>query len=839
MNDVGLDPGLVMALAQLFTTQSRAAESNAWATRSTTAAVGLDAGRTAELDLLALRWTVAADTLRQRALLAAGFRVALPSVPVAPRTNGSSTTTATFRQGVVDHAALLVGDSAIDGFDSEDLAAIAAALAMLSDTELRAWWSELDERERRALVARLATDTSAGELLALIARGVSPDHRPVDGRLLLSTLATWLPLVEVAASGSVDGELTFDELSAIEAGALPDWLDDLVGRLAASPVWFTNVALALGDARITTPLSTSVLRGVGAVTAADLDEARLLADIADLLIDPAVFDRLDAAKNGRIDGRVSAEDLRLAVSEGWFDAEATALLLALSESGRLGLVERADDRAIDQSDRRGTLHWTDVVALGANLHAWGDDPDRTRQVLQWLPHAHDRIAGADGLDVRLVSDDAVRSLATAGLTGIDDLVEQTLVVAALPESRGGERNRLITAWYSMLALEMNDVLNHRLSDPMDPSLHGHSGANWMLMAPWASNSLRPQLIGDPLLDVFLARDSVTSASVGDRQQLADGNQYIFGYIAPRYAAFVDRWRHGPVTDPEELATFFADDLPDGRAMFGPGHDQLRGAFAAFAAAAAEQDPALRQELTFTANALVAVHEQAGVQPQLDALTDLSISDDGILKGLFGELLPGGDALWATSFITLSIGHGADTTEIEIDRDLDPARFDHTNNRLIGTDLTTDLDPDRTARVEVGTTSVSWNGSPADVRLESLGGWSAPPAGSGMEAFPTSSRTWFERGTNNVVVFPGSHPPVHEDPGSTDGRDLRGTAAFDWGDPADRMWNIANLFHQTHTDPVLWERQHEVGIDRVDDGRPAFDWLPDEAVERLSRRSPRG
>ena len=57
--------------------------------------------------------------------------------------------------------------------------------------------------------------------------------------------------------------------------------------------------------------------------------------------------------------------------------------------------------------------------------------DRTRQVLQWLPHAHDRIAGADGLDVRLVSDDAVRSLATAGLTGIDDLVEQTLVVAAL------------------------------------------------------------------------------------------------------------------------------------------------------------------------------------------------------------------------------------------------------------------------------------------------------------------------------------------------------------------------------------------------------------------------
>ncbi len=836
MTHVAIDPGLVLALADRFARQSRDADDSSRRARTTAGAVGLDAPRASELEMLAVRWSIAADTLQRRALLAAGFRVALPSLPTPPR---PAAPTSGVRHGMVDHAVLLVGDALIDGLSAGDLRSIADALALLNDTELSAWWEAMDDAERRQLVAALAADPTRSGLLVLIADAARPTTARIDGATLVGHLAIWFPVIEAAGSDEPDGALSFEELDRARHAGLPGWLGGLADHLAASPTWFTNLALVRSDQGLTVPFSTSELEGIGEITVADLDEAMTFMAVADLLIDPAVFDRLDAAKNGEHNGHVSADDLRLAIDGNWFGPRGTPLLEFLLDGDRLGLLELSDDRALDQWDTGGSLHWTDVVALGANLHAWADSPARTRQVLDWLPHAYDEVAGADGLDVRLVSDDGVRALAAAGLSGVEDLVGQSLVIGALPESRGGERNRLITAWYSLLALEMNEVLNADLPDPMDPTSPGHTGANWMLMAPWASNSLRPQLIGEPVLELPALPDTLSSASVGDRQQLADGNQYIFGDIAPRYAAFVERWADGPVTEPDELAAFFDGRLDDGRPMFGPGHDQLRAAFVHFAAAAAATDPVLRQELTFAANSFVAIHEQAGVQPELDALTDLSIGDDGLLRGTFGELLPGGDALWATSFIALQIGHGSDPVMIDVERDLDPDRFDHTNNRLIGTDLTTDLNPSTIGRVGIGPTSVSWDGAPADLRLGALGGWSAPPDGSGMEEFPTSSAEWFERGTNNNVVFPGTHPTIWEEAGGTAGHDLRGTGAFDWGDPSDRMWNIANLFHQMHTDPVLWERQHEVGIDRVDDGVRAFDWLPAEAADRLSRRSPRG
>jgi len=821
---VAIDPGLVLALARLLRNQAAMANEAANTSAHVAAAVELSSPVGTDLDSVADMWRCLGASLESRALLAAGFTLNLP----APNFGVALVSTK--------------GGSRFDRFTYKKVWQLVETVKQLSDRELGSMWAGLSVKQRAMLLDALLTTgyTDVAVRLALVSDPLSNGRSRLDGSDLLEQIGQWLPLLEVASGSIPDGTLSYDELvlaASAEQGVLPEWLAIATSTFASSPSLFETVAWSrAGVQDHSTATGAGSLLGYfevrNTITVADIDEAVTQIGIAKLLADPTVFDRLDAAKTGAANGHVSIEDVEIAIDNGWYGSAETELLKHLIIPGVFSRIESTDDRARGTQLSRGRLYWTDVASLAINLHAFASEPSDALQFLEWLPKPYlDPTGRTHGLDIRLSSDDGIRALASAALAGTNGIVEQTLVVAALPESAGGERNQLITLYYSELGLQMNNVLNARYVDnPMDPTEPNHSGANWMLMAPWASNSIRPALLGAPV-DISLFFDQ--APSVGDRQQLADGNQTIFGDIAPRYAAVVAAARDGVFENPDSFVEFFANStLPDRGPMFSIGHNQLRDGFAYLAAAVNERDAAKRQHLTNLSNTLLAIHEQAAVQPQLAALTDLGVGDDGIVRGIGGEIfayVQGGDAVVATSLMTLSIGQPdrRSTIELRVSNDLEPNTFAKSNNLIVDTPLTALLDPDRRRVVNVDDAQVHLRGGDAEFSLPDLGGWNNPPPEHHRDAFPTSARTWYDAGTNNVIILPAGEPPVFITEGrSTPGtNNLAGTGAVDWGDPDDRMWYIANLFQQSHTEPKLWDLQYQLGLDRTHDGTAAFGYLP--------------
>ncbi|MEM7321458.1 MAG: hypothetical protein AAF531_00105 [Actinomycetota bacterium] len=604
---------------------------------------------------------------------------------------------------------------------------------------------------------------------------------------------------------------------------------------------YQNPDLFLRVARMSGPnpsFSVSVSRN-------DIETTVIVNEGLRVLSNQEYFQAVDADGNGRITyGEVAA-------AEDALPPDVFAALLGVNYAGRdplrtiqeqnvpiIELAAEAENQGLsDGPGLTGSYHdgvsYTDVVGAVINRHAFANDPDGAYRFVTQLPTSFDDLSGkSSGFDIRLAEDDALRALAGAALGGADGFVEQTLVVSYLPESEGGVRNLLITAYYAEIAKRMNHRLNAHLVDPSDPTAVGHSGAHWAMMAPHASNGVRPVITAD--LSAF-----GLEPSLGDRQAAADGNQYIFGTIGPTYAAFLDAFPPGREITEGRIAAFVNPARRyggTGHSIFRPGQADMRDGFVYYAAAIEEDDPVRRQELVFTGNLLLATFEQAGAQHWIEQITDLDWSDDGwraLAQG--GTWLVGGDEAIATDQMILPLGirtgtEHDDYEEFRLARDV-PARPGD-NSAIIGVPLVA-FDPtaDDKQTVAFPDFTVGLDGSDADVVTAALGGWDNPPPGA-MEALPTSVEDWATGGDGNYLTTAGG--VVEEGRGTDDGVNLTGTGAIRWNDWEERQWYIANLFHQFHTDPALFDNLGDFTADRSDiHGDAALTaFLPEDALFEL-------
>ncbi|HKH05849.1 MAG TPA: hypothetical protein VKA65_11845 [Acidimicrobiales bacterium] len=195
------------------------------------------------------------------------------------------------------------------------------------------------------------------------------------------------------------------------------------------------------------------------------------------------------------------------------------------------------------------------------------------------------------------------------------------------------------------------------------------------------------------------------------------------------------------------------------------------------AATLEDDAARRQQLMFQGNTLVAIHEQAGAEPYLDAV---SFGPDSI----------------ATAFVDPTVAG----REFDVDRDLP---FLANGNNLVDDAPILDLDPTRLTHDDLSGNGVTFasggtRGGPSVV-LADIGGWEERQPGLAL-----SSHEWYEQEGQAVEYRQvGRHVvavPVRVDPD----RSLAGTAAGSWADYEDRMWHIHRMFEQMHTSPELFD-----------------------------------
>ena len=467
----------------------------------------------------------------------------------------------------------------------------------------------------------------------------------------------------------------------------------------------------------------------------------------------AAFDT--AAKGGRRDGFISRADLRAASRNRKLPPEArqaAALLLRRNNGG---------------------LRRDDLIRRLVDGRAFADDPQAARRFVESLPVAS---GGRSGLPVGLCSSEGVRALANAALAAAGgSLTAQQRIIAHLPETNDGTRNQLITAFYDILGDKVDAVLAGPAAG--NPQRRGHPGANWLMYAPWASNGVH---------DVITGKMQVWR--VGPRQEMrqgaADGNQWIFNDITARFAAFVELYEANPNPTAEQLERFFAD-------HFGPGDAEIRKGFAAYVAARAADDPALRQALTFQGNVSIATHEQAGAQPYLEEV---------------GALVPD---RWEVRYIDLRIGRH----RIEVDHSID--LVPHPSN-LVAPGKILDLDPAGRSISEYSTPGAYFTtnpdmAGPGIVHLEPL---------SGVKGFPASMAEWHTHG--GVLERPGAGTTFTV---PTDPDGASGSGALTWADPNERMWTITKLFEGTHTDKSLWNTG---GMNRSFDD---FAWLSEAARPR--------
>jgi len=541
--------------------------------------------------------------------------------------------------------------------------------------------------------------------------------------------------------------------------------------------------------------------------------AQVRAAAQQMLDDPELFglvqDMDEGATPGLRDGKIRAAALAdfvgvRAATETVYDAFARLVRLSGSTQDVVtveGLARAAEDPTVPR-DVRDAARWLlahpqavrvlgtppsasgttdfhptlftrdDAIRVLVNGHAFDGRPADAQRFLDTLPLAED---GGRGYPLGHITDKGAQSLANAALIAArGDLSEQVSAIAHLPETDGGVRNALISAMYARMGAQMDVVANGDLPAGellADPTRPGHSGANWMVIAPWASNGVR-----DPITGRFRAA-GVVPAPYGARQAAADGNQWIFNDIGGRYAAFLEMYQDGGRPDAAQLERFFDRGFQDGDA-------QIRSAFAAYAEVPVTQDPVRRQQLMYQGNVLIAVHEQAGAQPWLERV---SVGPDAI----------------ATEFVELEIG----SRTVQVNRDL--SELDTPNNLLVGRPLL-DLDPGAADPHVLAPNAL------AGVSLGHIDGVQDLDS-----AFPLTLAEMAERGGTSTrpVLVPGSPFPAQM-PVAADPDSRTGTAAPAWTDRDERMWTIVKLFEQTHTEAALYDTSGIfVGFDQ-----PLNGWL---------------
>lgn len=415
-------------------------------------------------------------------------------------------------------------------------------------------------------------------------------------------------------------------------------------------------------------------------------------------------------------------------------------------------------------------------AVDGLTHA--DEPAAARAFVGWLPTAE---RTAPGIPVTLCSDEAVRALANAALIDAGgDLIATHEVIAHLPETADGVRNRLITGFYAELARRAEAIFAGSLAE--QPWRSGHPGANWLWLAPWASDQVGEVIRGD--WSAFGVHPALPQ-----RQAAADGNQVIFGDVGARFAAFVALYERHPRPSTKQVEAFFAATFHDGDA-------QIRDGFAAYIGVVEEIDPQRRQELMLQGNTLVATYEQALVQTHLEEL----------FAGLWPDTVP-------DELVVRYVDIVADPLEVDVAvvrgtwpnnlldpttvLDLDPAGQNPADYGAHGP-APSRITPIRSvpSRVPESATRLGTEPmEPAVVRVADIGGIEAWD-----DTFPTSIAVWKQRASGGAL----------------------GPNA--WIDPHERMWFILKLFEQNLTNPRLYETDDRgLGLDAIAWLTPATGW----------------
>lgn len=621
------------------------------------------------------------------------------------------------------------------------------------------------------------------EIAGYFADSLSPDGRMTGEAALALLLANLSQFDTAGRGGDPDGVIGLSDLEAVAGDEnLPAHLRDAARYLLGNRLLLSMVS------NVDQPTAYEIQPDDAALTA---DRLRVFLEFNHSLNTVALnFPALDtAAHGGDPDDYVSVNDLRAAADDRSLPREvrdAASFLLANGMlTQRMALYESANVNRMTYNHMAVSTPLTDdpsgfgrngVIALAIDQQAFPDPEDAERFVLT-LPVAD--AYGNGGLPISLVSDEGAKALANSALIGADgDLSDQHAVIAHMPETTGwngprgaveqagGVRNTLINGFYDELARRADEVFAGDLAG--HPELPGHPGANWLMFAPWASNGVHGVITGD-------ITGPLGFTTSGIMQGAADGNQFIFNDIGSRFAAFIELYEANPHPGERQLETFFSTNFDDGDGT-------IRDGFAAYVAAVEEDDPARRQRLMFQANTLVAVHEQAGVQPYLE---EVSFGPDGI----------------ATRFVELQVGD----QRLRVTDDVPPGPTQ--NNLLIPAEYES-FDPggmdassfvgDRT-RFQVGGTTEGV------VNVRDIRGHEAF-----QPDFSGSTVVWWDEGTGDDATDPDS---------------LHDSDASSWVDWEERMNYIAHLFEQNHTNPALFDTT-SIGVD-LDD----VSWLEPEARPR--------
>jgi hypothetical protein len=585
------------------------------------------------------------------------------------------------------------------------------------------------------------------EVAVLLGAG-SPEPGAVGPEAVLALVRAGFARLGRASGDDADGVVSRDDLEAAAGdGSLPAWLRRAARWLAGNPVLLADLAA------IDRPVAVADPRADHRFTVADVDAFLATNEALRVLVrERAALDT--AAHGGDPDGHVSVADLEAmaeAPRRDWRDA-ARFLLDHPIITQRLAWAHLATSRRRDPLATPIELGGLDPIsgerslapagfALAVEHQALVAAPAAARAVVRSLPLADGR---HPGVSIQLLESEGVIALAGAAVRAAGgSLTEVHEVIAHLPETTEGVRNRLITTFYATLADRVDGVLAGDAAG--HPGTPGHPGANWLLFAPWASAGVGPVIDGS--FSAWLLGPTSSQS-----QAAADGNQWIFADIGARFAAFVELVERTGQPSEADLEAFFAE-------RFADGDEQIRRGFVAYAAVLRESDPVRRQVLVLQGNALVATHEQAGAQRYLEAL---STGPDGLV----------------TRYIQLEVGGRT----IDVQEDLPWVAGP--GNLVAPLPILT-LDPDRLGAADLSGGAVRVGAPrPGTVDLVPLAGVERL-----QEGFPTSLVEWWAEGT-----------------GAGDGPDgLAGSGASSWPDPDERMWAIVRLFEQFHTEPALWDR----------------------------------
>ncbi|MFV0308990.1 MAG: hypothetical protein ACK5OX_14735 [Desertimonas sp.] len=646
----------------------------------------------------------------------------------------------------------VLADLGVSAAEVERLALDAAAWATVVATAL-------DNADRTLLELLVEYPT-----LARFLDGDSTNDGEMTGELALLVVLVHLDAYDTAAGrGDVDHVVGLPDLEAVAADA------SAPAHLRAAARYLLDNRLLLSQVSIVdTPLSYEVVNiGEHKITA---DGIRLFLDYNAALRTIALgFDAFDRAgdDDGDLDGVVSPAGLAALAD----DPEATAAQREAAQflvdnpllTQRLGRYGRANfDRytlnswaEVDMPQGSMDFGYDDVVALTIDQQAFGSDPVAANRFVMSLPMA-DR-NGDGGLSFMLASSEGTRALANAALAdGVGELGTQQATISHLPETIAGDRNRLITGFYDLLAKRADAIFAGDLTG--FPTVAGHPGSNWLHMAPWASDTVGGVIRGDTTGPFGFTTSEIQQAG-------ADGNQWIFDDIGRRYSAFIELYERSPNPTEAELERFF-------RQNFDEGDGTIRTGFAAYVGATQTDNPLDAQSLLFQGNVLVATHEQAGAQIYLERV---SLGPDVITAHF------------------VDAGVGGETLDMNLDIPPGPT----TNNLIIPQPILSLDTGDATAEQFSRGGVVFATGGPADAGVVDL----EPMSGTELSRpeFSPSTEVWILEGGGNA-----------ENPDS-----LAGSGASSWPDWEERMNAILRLFEQNHTSDRLFDTsRNDIPMDDV-------------------------